>query len=445
MAITISSQNYFFQKVIENGISKKDIVAQKDIVVIDTKKTEQHKKEVAQNVEPIITQAEDEFVTTNLITMKNSVLKIRQKDASDETKKDELKILFDESGKQGLIDYLLKASDSDLISLFEKSQVTLSAVLNKGISSNDFENNKVESIIRKHIPNSVPRYQSNMIVGILNQVIAPNLVVDEFATEIAKKNAQNSVKPYEVVFKKGQKIVFEGEPVTKLKRDALRAAGYNVLEVNWGGILGIYLLIAFFTFVFLQYEKNFEKQYYNAKYMTIMGTFTLILGLISAVLPTGFSPAIIPIPAYTILLSIFTTPRNAFFASTIVLAIIAIGMHWNLEIIAAFMLLNTVVMTTVSRLKFSKRSDLLIVSAKITLAGLLVVGGIYFLEKYMMDIENALILKDLGYMVINCFVISGVFILGILPIIENAFKILTPYGLAELADHNQELLKRLMQ
>ena len=44
MSVTISSQNYFFQKVIENGISKKDIVAQKDIKVIDTKKTEQHKK-----------------------------------------------------------------------------------------------------------------------------------------------------------------------------------------------------------------------------------------------------------------------------------------------------------------------------------------------------------------------------------------------------------------
>ena len=445
MAITISSQNYFFQKVIENGISKKDIIAQKDITVIDTKKTEQHKKEVAQNVEPIITQAEDEFITTNLLTLRKSVMKIREKDISDETKHDELNILFDESGKQGLIDFLLRAGDSDVASVFEKAQVTLSAVLNSGISSNDFENNKVESIIKKHIPNSIPRYQRTLITGILNQVLVPNLVVDEFATEIAKKNAQNSVKPYEVVFKKGQKIVFEGEPVTKLKRDALRAAGYNVLEVNWGGILGIYLLIAFFTFVFLQYEKNYEKQYYNSKYMTIMGTLTVILGLISAVLPTGFSPAIIPIPAYTILLSIFTTPRNAFFASTIVLAIIATGMHWNVEIIAAFMLLNTVVMTSVSKLKFSKRSDLLIISAKITLAGLLIVGGIYFLEKYMMDIENALILKDLGYMVINCFVIGGVFILGILPIIENLFKVLTPYGLAELADHNQELLKRLMQ
>ena len=353
MTVTISSQNYFFQKVIENGISKRDIVAQKDIKVIDTKKTEQHKKEVAQNVEPILTQAEDEFITTSLLTLQNSVKKIREKNVSEDVKMDELNVLFDESGKKGLIDFLLKANDDDLQSVFDKSKITLTSVLNVGISAKDFDNNNVTAIIKRNLPNNVPRYQGTLIAGILNQIIVPNLVVDEFATEIAKKNAQNAVKPYEVVFKKGQKIVFEGEPVTKLKRDALRAAGYNVLEVNYGGIIGFYILIAFFTFVFLQYEKNFEKQYFNAKYMLIMSSFTFFTAFISAVLPTGFSPYIIPIPAYTVLLSIFTTPRNAFFASTILLALISIGMHWNIEVVVAFMLLNTVVMTAVSKLKFS--------------------------------------------------------------------------------------------
>ena len=445
MTVTISSQNYFFQKVIKNGISQRDIVAQKDIKVIDTKKTELHKKEIAQNVEPILTQAEDEFITTNLATLRTSVIKIREKDIADETKEDELKVLFDEAGKKGLVNFLLKSSDNDLNALFEKAQVTLTSVLNTGISSKDFDNNNVEKIIYKNLPNNVPRYQGSLIAGILNQVIVPNLVVDEFATEIAKKNAQNTVKPYEVVFKKGQKIVFEGEPVTKLKRDALRAAGYNVLEVNYGGILGLWLLIGFFTFVFLQYQKNFEKQYYNAKYITIMAAFTLTLAFVSAVFPTGISPYIIPIPAYTILLSIFTTPRSAFFCSSIVLGIIAVGMHWNLEVIVVFLLLNAVIMTAASKLKFSKRSDLLIVSAKISLAGVLITAGIYFLEKYMMDISNTLIFQDLGLVLINCFLISGVLILGILPIIENLFGIMTPYGLAELADHNQELLKKLMQ
>lgn len=444
MTVTISSQNYFFQKVIENGISKRDIVAQKDIKVIDTKKTEQHKKEVAQNVEPILTQAEDEFITTSLLTLQNSVKKIREKNVSEDVKKDELNVLFDESGKQGLIEFLLKANDDDLQSVFDKSKITLTSVLNVGISAKDFDNNNVTAIIKRNLPNNVPRYQGTLIAGILNQIIVPNLVVDEFATEIAKKNAQNAVKPYEVVFKKGQKIVFEGEPVTKLKRDALRAAGYNVLEVNYGGIIGFYILVAFFTFVFLQYERNFEKQYFNAKYMLIMSSFTFFTALVSAVLPTGFSPYIIPIPAYTVLLSIFTTPRNAFFASTILLALISIGMHWNIEVVVSFMLLNTVVMTAVSKLKFSKRSDLLITSAKISLAGVLIVGGIYFLEKYMMDIDNMLIFQDLGYIVINCFVISGIILLGILPIIENVFRVMTPYGLAELADHNQPLLRKLM-
>ncbi len=444
VTVTISSQNYFFQKVIENGISKRDIIAQKDIKVIDTKKTELHKKEAAQAVEPILTQAEDDFITSSLTTLQKSVIKIRTKNVSDEIKEDELSVLFDESGRRGVIEFLLKSSDSDLYALFDKCKVVLAGVLNTGISNEDFENNNVTAIIKKNIPNTTPRAQINLITSVLNQVIVPNLVVDEFATEIARKNAANAVKPYEVVFKKGAKIVFEGEPVTKLKRDALRAAGYNVLEVNFGGLAGIYLLVAFFTFVFLQYEKNFEKQYYNAKYLPMMATFTLLLAFIGALLPTGFSPYIMPIPAYTILLSIFTTPRNAFFASTIVLAWLAMGMHWNMEVVVAFMLLNTVVMTSVSKLKFSKRSDLLITSLKISLAGVLVVGGIYFLEKYMMDINNIMILRDLGLIAANCFIIGGVFILGVLPIIENAFRIMTPYGLAELADHNQPLLKKLL-
>ena len=131
------------------------------------------------------------------------------------------------------MDFLLHSSDNDLQYIFDKSMVTLTSVLNKGVSYKDFDNNNVTTIIKRNIPNTTPRLQVNYITSILNQVIVPNLVIDEFATEIAKKNAQNTVKPYEVVFKKGQKIVFEGEPVTKLKSDALRAAGYNVLQVNF--------------------------------------------------------------------------------------------------------------------------------------------------------------------------------------------------------------------
>ena len=443
MTAAISSQNFFFQKIIENNTAKKTIEAKKDIKIIDIIKTEQHKKEVAQNIEPILTQAEDEFITTSLHALKNTVYKIRNKDVADSVKREELKVLFDESNKGSLVDFLLRSEESELQYVFEKANETLNSVLNVGVSYKDFVNNNVTNIIRKHLPSNITRYKSSLIIEILNQIIVPNLVIDEVATEIAKQNAQDSVKPYEVVYKKGQIIVSKEDPVYRLQRDALRAAGYNVLEVNFAGILGIFVLVSIFTLIFLQYEKNYEKQYYNARHLFLMASFTLLLSLIAAVLPTGFSPYIIPIPAYTILIAIFTNPRNAFFASTIILALIAIGMHFSIEVIVSFMLLNTAIVTVVSKLKFSKRSDLLLTSIKISLAGLLIVGGIYFLEKFMMNIDNTKILWDLGLIVANCFVIGGILILGMLPIIEYTFKIMTPYGLAELIDH--PLMKKLLQ
>ena len=126
MTAAISSQNFFFQKVIENGISKRDIIAQKDIKVIDTKKTELHKKEVAQAIEPILTQAEDDFIMTSLMTMHKTVIKIRDKKNSDEIKADELGILFDEKNQKVIIDFLLRADESDVNMIFDKSKTTFS-------------------------------------------------------------------------------------------------------------------------------------------------------------------------------------------------------------------------------------------------------------------------------------------------------------------------------
>ena len=96
---------------------------------------------------------------------------------------------------------------------------------------------------------------------VLNQILVPNLVIDEFATEIARKNAENSIKPYEITFQKGDKILFEGEPVTKLKRDALRQAGYNVYELNWQGLLALLALVSLAVLIYLGYIKFFAKQF----------------------------------------------------------------------------------------------------------------------------------------------------------------------------------------
>ena len=95
VTIIISSQNFLFQRIIENGISRRDIIAQKTITVEDVKRTEQHKREVAQKIEPVLVPAEDDFIKSNLETIENSILQIRKKVTSEQEKKDELNVLFD--------------------------------------------------------------------------------------------------------------------------------------------------------------------------------------------------------------------------------------------------------------------------------------------------------------------------------------------------------------
>lgn len=445
MTAIIASQNFFFQNIIENGISKRDIIAQKTLTVEDVKRTEQHKKEVAQKVEPVMAPAEDEFIKNNLQTLQTSVMQIRKKEVQEAVKKEEIGILFDlsdNSKKDFIINFLLKADENSLHEVFDKANLTLTNILRVGITERDYEKDNIDKIILNNLVSNVSKRQVSVIKAVLEQVIVPNLVVDEFATEIARKNAQNSVKPYEVVFQKGDKILFEGEPVTRLKRDALRQVGYNVYELNWTGLAAIYIIVFIGTFLFLCYMKFFEKEFLEPKYLAVSAFLTLFLAFIGVILPTGFSPYVIPIPAFLILMSIFTKPRIAFVATVILLSIMSIGYQYNIQYLVAFLVLSLFSVIAISQIRYAERVDVIKTGFNIGLAGLLIVFSIYILEKCLIEVDNVLLIKNCSFILLNG-IFSAIIASGLMPLLESMFKIITPYGLAELGDHNQKLLKRL--
>ena len=445
MTAIIASQNFFFQNIIENGISKRDIIAQKTLTVEDVKRTEQHKKEVAQKADPAMAPAEDEFIKNNLQTLQTSVMQIRKKEVQEAVKKEEIGILFDlsdNSKKDFIINFLLKADENSLHEVFDKANLTLTNILRVGITERDYEKDNIDKIILNNLVSNVSKRQVSVIKAVLEQVIVPNLVVDEFATEIARKNAQNSVKPYEVVFQKGDKILFEGEPVTRLKRDALRQAGYNVYELNWTGLAAIYIIVFIGTFLFLCYMKFFEKEFLEPKYLAVSAFLTLFLAFIGVILPTGFSPYVIPIPAFLILMSIFTKPRIAFVATVILLSIMSIGYQYNIQYLVAFLVLSLFSVIAISQIRYAERVDVIKTGFNIGLAGLLIVFSIYILEKCLIEVDNVLLIKNCSFILLNG-IFSAIIASGLMPLLESMFKIITPYGLAELGDHNQKLLKRL--
>lgn len=442
---TVSSQNFFFQTIIENGISKKDIIAQKTLTVEDVKRTEQHKREVSQKVEPILVPAEDDFIKSNLETLQNSVIQIRKKNTTSSEKIKELNVLFDLSDnpkKNFIIDFLLHVDDASLREAFDKASLSLVNILQVGITEKDYERDNIKALIQDNLVANVSKRQVSVITAVLEQVIVPNLVVDDAATEIARLNAQDSVKPYKVTFQKGEKIVFEGEPVTRLKRDALREAGYNVYELNWQGILSIYILVFLLTMIFRAYLKFFEKEYFEPRYLALAGMLTAITCIIAVVLPTGSSPYILPIPAVIIIAAIFLTPRVAFLLSALILTVLTVGMQYESQFMISFIILALIGMITVSKIRYSRRFDLIRVGFHLGIAGVLIMLSLYFIDKCLIDVSNYLILRNCIFIFANG-IISSIVALGVSPLLESTFHIITPYGLAELGDHNQPLLKRL--
>lgn len=441
----IASQNFFFQSIIENGISKRDIIAQKTLTVEDVKRTEQHKREVAQKVEPILVPAEDDFIKSNLETLQNSIIQIRKKNSSEKEKFEELNVLFDLSGnpkKTFILDFLLHVDDASLREAFDKASLSLVNILQKGITEKDYEKDNINALIQDNLITNVSKRQMIVIPALLEQVIVPNLVVDEAATEIAKLNAQEAVKPYKVTFQKGEKIVFEGEPVTRLKRDALREAGYNVYELNWQGILSVYILVLFLTIIYLAYLKFFEKDFLEPRYLALSSMMSIIACSIAVLLPTGFSPYILPIPAIIIISAIFLNPRIAFLLSSLTLVILTVGMQYETQFLIVFTILSIIGMITISKIKYTRRFDLIKAGFHLGVAGVLTMMSLYFIDKCLIDVNNYLILKNCIFLFANS-IISSIAALGLSPILESTFHIITPYGLAELGDHNQPLLKRL--
>lgn len=441
----IASQNFFFQSIIENGISKKDIIAQKTLTVEDIKRTEQHKREVAQKVDPILVPAEDDFIKTNLETLQNSILQIRKKNTSEQEKIDELNILFDLSGnprKDFIIDFLLNVDEPSLRESFDKASVSLVNILQVGISERDYEKDNIQSLIQANLVSNVSKRQVSVITAMLEQVIVPNLVVDDTATEIAKLNAQDSVKPYKVTFQKGEKIVFEGEPVTRLKRDALREAGYNVYELNWQGILSVYVLVLLLTLIFIAYLKVFEKSFLEPRYLSLTAMLVSLTCFFAVVLPTGFSPYVLPIPGVVIISAIFLSPRISFLISSLLLVILTVGLQYESQFIIVFIVLSLIGMITISKIRYTRRFDLIKVGFNLGIAGVLIMLSLYFIDKCLIDVSNNLILRNCIYIFANSL-LSSIIVLGASPLLESSFHIITPYGLAEFGDHNQPLLKRL--
>ncbi len=446
LTATLGARYYLFQSIIsDDGTSKKDIVAPKTIKVIDTFKTEQNKKEIAQKIEPILTPAEDTYIKNNYTTLLKSMEQIRAKNLNYAQKKEQMSLLFDFENnpyKDYILNYLINSSEDRFNNTVSKASKTLTNVLNQGVTERDFEKENISSVILRNTHFETSKGEIRVITALLEQVIVPNMVFDEAATELAKKNAINSVAPTVVKFEKGEKIVFAGEPVTRIKKDALQKAGYNVLELNAKGVVGVFALICLAMITFLYYLTNYEKQFVTKNYLLVIALLSLLMSALATVLPSETSFYFLPFPALAVLISVFTNPRVSVITSFILITVIALVEQMPIQPSAVFIIVCLISAIATSKVRYSRRFDLIKIGAEIGLAMLFSILIIYLIENSINPMNSGIVWTNALIGTVNGM-LSGIIVLGIIPLLESMFKLVTPYGLAELADNNQPLLKRL--
>ena len=450
LTIILSSRYYLQHSIIENNVSRIDVYANRTIRIVDTEKTQKLKNEIAKKVLPILVPVQDEYIRINLDKNLEKISSIRAEKVSKEVKKSELISYFNipSDGDNGLknIDYLLSLSDTYYAKIQSEARTTLNSILDKGISENDIQKN-LYNIVRDNSSGSLSTKDYDFLLFLFRGVIAPNVVTDEEATETSRKNSMNSVKPVEVTFKAGSKIVSAGQPVSKVQKEALKQCGYNVIQLNISGIIGILILVSIGLYTCAFYIEKYEPKFRRKAHYALISLLMVILAGLAVVLPP-YNYMIIylfmPVAAFTMLLAIFLNSKTALITTIAMVCGICLSLQLEMTVLVMFVIGAFATIFAVDSIKYNSRTELIKVGLMTSAVYAVIFTGEFFLEYNLDELNISTYWYNLFAVIGNGF-ISSVIALGLLPVLESMFKISTPYGLLELANTNHPLLQKLQE
>jgi len=441
----LSSRYYLHHSIIENGISKKDIVANKTIKIVDVDKTNKLKQEIAKKVMPISVPIQDDFIRNNLNKAFENVDVIRNSKTDNADKINQLISLFNLTEENTVdipkLEYLLKITNSHYKKIEIASKNALFKILENGVSESDIQNN-LHNMLMENSSKYISGEDFGILEFLITSVIAPNIVVDEEATEMARKSAVNSVKPVEVVYNVGSKIVSAGQTVSKVQKDALKQCGYNVIQLNISGVFGILLLVLVSLITCVYYIEKYQAEFKKKEYYALVATMFILLATLAVILPNNI--LLLPIVAFTMIIGIFLNNQVALISTIAITCAISLALQIDATIIAIFVFGSFATVYSLSSIKYTSRMELVKVGMITSVVYAIGSVGSFFLE-YNLDELN---IDTFGFSMIEIVangIFSSILALGLLPILETIFKIATPYGLTELANTNNPLLQKLQE
>ncbi|MEB3287770.1 MAG: HDIG domain-containing protein [Vampirovibrionales bacterium] len=443
----------------ENGKSLQNVYAEKQIDVEDKDET-QRKIERARQGVPIVYREQAPLnramrESLNHIVNDLSTLTDGQfmGSANEKALRDDLvgespeaKVLLERLSKKPL-------SEEYWNKISAVSHATMNKMVEKGITPYDYIDHRDE-LINKALPSHIlGALDESVVKFILSASLQPNIVVDEGLMEKRRSEAETAVKPATRMYRPMEQVVTKGEKVTAVQVAALQKMGKSVIGNNWVGAFGVLLLALAMIATLWYYIYGFdEKRYFKPSYAGML-TVLMLLGVIGFELLIGslqnglllYSVAYaFPLATLPLTVSIFTHPRIGLM--TAVLLTFFVGMVFRVE----FPLLATLLFGSMMgvyilsrRLNFRDRGQLMYSGLYIGFTNVILIFALHLLQTAsFLDIDW----RHMGLTMVCGFaggILSGVLTLGFLPFLESLFRLVTPYTLMELANHDHPLLRRM--
>lgn len=332
---------------------------------------------------------------------------------------------------------LLLCSDGEFDAFAREVERIRSEVLTEGVTDEEAGEARAHEMVEE---STLSGRLKTAAKTLLTEYISVNKKVDEALTAQEKERARESVS--DVVYQKNQVIVRKGEILTDNQIAMLEDLGLLLsgISVNAKHTAGIILFTIFIFSFFLLFCEKYQADLLQKRDQAILfavlygGTLLLTFVLVKV---TEVSNFILPILVGAALLTLFFDEKIAL-VSHVMLSLslgIFLGNDWTLA--TGYLLAGLLLIFCFRNTRTQMR---IAISA---LLSCLILAGIFVLFGLLEGAPGKDILYRIPAGLLNGLLVT-VITVGILPILESVFDVLTPTKLNDLSNPDKRLLKRLL-
>ncbi|MGG3916712.1 HD family phosphohydrolase [Parageobacillus thermoglucosidasius] len=341
---------------------------------------------------------------------------------------------------------LLQADPEDINTAKEAAVTSVHSIMAERITKSELE--KAKAKVQDELKYIIlPPSLEKIVIKLTKQAIIPNVIYDRAATEEKRRQAMDEVKPVKIL--QGQIIVEEGQFITNEIYRQLQLVGLLENERSFQPLIGLFLFVLLLLSPVVYYfgrEKTNMNLFVYATIFTIMILVMELLRLIpeSDAFSAGY---LVPVAFGTMLVRIFIGERMAIITS--ILFAVCGSLMFNEEFgTNGTMQVSLAVYLVTSGLAGSFFLHKQLRKAKIWQAGVFVA----FINVVVMLALNLLknghySLAETGMfllMAVASGIFSAILTIGLLPVLEASFGILSSMKLIELSNPNHPLLRKIL-